>query len=620
MKISAGLLGVALGQNEGSAEADTDYTYVYEVDASAAEKSDGYNNGYNSGYNFNQPSYSSQSYDQGYYGRADVGAYELSCWNSNSMRDLNHDNKFAAPGVDVIGSTTGGMNHQYGYENSYSAGTKQTAMDYGSNTDLYGSIESGKAIDISDADHSVDAVEPHKWGYQNSNPDAKYHYGHHVDSASSNRGYGPQADTAYHGFVADDWRYSLRHSGCLYEVKDYTYEATTYDKSSTLVHAAGTGGASVHWVHVFNAHIYPHSDNAINSFRVVMANPVYEGLGYFNFVATYADTAIAASGTFTHDPFASTYGTAARYSIAKGTWTLSSTESSWKLEKGATAPAFVLNGGHKSGVAISSFPHNQLGADFRFNVRTLHEFGHGFQDAIHSSDNRADSYFWYAVDTITITFPHFVSETDSCHAIRSGPVADFSGVDCTEHVHSIIVDENIEVESGSGGANGSPTARLSGAIAVAAIAGGATDGCGGAYGPDGTTNHQCASFCQATGVTCGKVLTISNIMSTYDEFHLRQYGTIQEIWAQLQYAYTHTVDKTSTLKTGFESPFPNVFFSAAQIKDIDLSCSGEKCVGYTRSQNMPYAGDSAVDSRWTNTGITNGDARGDAFWVNNNDN
>lgn len=287
-----------------------------------------------------------------------------------------------------------------------------------------------------------------------------------------------------------------------------------------------------------------------------MANPVYEGLGYFNFVATYADTAIAASGTFTHDPFASTYGTAARYSIAKGTWTLSSTESSWKLEKGATAPAFVLNDEHKSGVAISSFPHNQLGADFRFNLRTLHEFGHGFQDAIHSSGNTADSYFWYAVDTITITFPHFVSATDSCHGIRSGPVgsaADITAVDCTEHVHSIIVDENIEVTSSTGGANGSPIARLGGTI---------TEACGNAYGPDGTTNHQCASFCLATGITCGKVLTISNIMSTYDEFHLRQYGTIQEIWAQLQYAYTHTVDVTS--KTGFESPFPNVFFSAAR--------------------------------------------------------
>jgi len=118
-------------------------------------------------------------------------------------------------------------------------------------------------------------------------------------------------------------------------------------------------------------------------------------------------------------------------------------------------------------------------------------------------------------------------------------------------------------------------------------------------------------------------------MSTYDEFHLRQYGTIQEIWAQLQYAYSHTVsqgDATATPAvpvTGFESPFPNMFFSAAQITNIALSCNAslnEKCLGYTRAQNMPYAGAAAVADRITNTGITNGDLRGDAFWVNNNDN
>ena len=554
MKISAGLLGVALGQ--GSGDSSDDYTYTYDsVDAGAAEKSDGYNNGYNSGYNFNQASYSSDPYNQGYYGRTGSNAYELSCWNSNSMRDFNHDNKFAPPGGDVIGSsTTGGLHHQYGYENTYAPGTKNTVMEYGSDTDEAGSIEDNMHINIADADHAVDAVDPHKWGYQNSNPDAKYHYGHHVQDAGNNRGYGPQAGTAYHGFVADDWRYSLRHSGCLYEIHDYTYDAASYAVTSTLVHTAGTGGHP-HWVHVFNAHIYPHSANVINSFHVVMANPVYEGLGYFNFVATYADTQInTSSASFAQDPFASTYTGAARYSVAKGSWTLTETAVSWKLAVAADAdaPTFVGAGAAAGGVAISSFPHNQLGADFRFNLRTLHTMGHGLQDA--AATNTADSYFWYAVDTITITFPHYVSETDSCHGLRSGTVADYSTVVCTGHVHDIIVDENIEVSA----ANGSPTARLSAAV---------SGGCGAtpiSYGPSKTVQYQCASFCQHGDINCGKVLTISNIMSTYDEFHLRQYGTIQEIWAQLQYAYTQTVDKTSATATGFESPMPNVFFSAAR--------------------------------------------------------
>jgi hypothetical protein len=179
--------------------------------------------------------------------------------------------------------------------------------------------------------------------------------------------------------------------------------------------------------------------------------------------------------------------------------------------------------------------------------------GHGLQDA--KASNPADSYFWYAVDTITITFPHFVSETDSCHGIRSVYVADPDTVDCTGHVHDIIVDENIEVDA----ANGSPTARLSASI---------TEGCTSNYGPGATVNYQCAPFCKNGEITCGKTLTITNIMSTYDEFHLRQYGTIQEIWAQLQYAYTQTVNTDAAAATpaptGFESPMPNVFFSAAR--------------------------------------------------------
>merc|ERR1712176_860229 len=93
--------------------------------------------------------------------------------------------------------------------------------------------------------------------------------------------------------------------------------------------------------------------------------------------------------------------------------------------------------------------------------------------------------------------------TDGCHGIRSGYVADPDTVDCTGHVHDIIVDENIEVSANQG----SPIARLSASIA---------DGCGGAYGPSGTKNHYCATFCKNGEITCGKTLVISNVKSTYD--------------------------------------------------------------------------------------------------------
>ena len=464
---------------------------------------------------------------------------------------MNHDNKFAAPGGDIIGDA--GNHHQYGYENDFSAATKfaSNLQEYGSDqsdeTGHYGFIADGNHIDITDDAHSVDAVEPHKWGYQNHNPDAKYHYGHHVTNAGKNRGpTGPQVANTYHGFAADDWRYSLRHSGCLWEVKDFSYGSGTYSVQYSLAWSDTSSSSSyVHWVHVFNAHIYPDTNNSVDGFRIVMANPVYEGLGYLNFVSTYSDSEIAAEGTYTHDPFASTYDKSARYSLSKGTWTLTKESASWKLVASTTAPAFASAGAAAGGVAISSFPHNQLGADFRFNLRTLHEFGHGFQDAIHATPNKADSYFWYAVDTITITFPHRVSAMDSCHALRAGADSDTSA-DCSKHVHSIIIDENHLV-----GTTG--TGRLTASI---------TDDCGGVYGPSGTANHYCAKFCANSAITCGKKLTINNVMKTYDEFHLRQYGTIQEIWAQLQYAYSHTVDKTTP--TGFESPFPNVFFSTAR--------------------------------------------------------
>merc|ERR1712007_139604 len=50
--------------------------------------------------------------------------------------------------------------------------------------------------------------------------------------------------------------------------------------------------------------------------------------------------------------------------------------------------------------AISSFPHNDLGKDFRFNVRILHHGGNGDPDSDCGDENRdgeacKDSYYWY---------------------------------------------------------------------------------------------------------------------------------------------------------------------------------------------------------------------------------
>ena len=53
--------------------------------------------------------------------------------------------------------------------------------------------------------------------------------------------------------------------------------------------------------------------------------------------------------------------------------------------------------------AVSSFPHNDLGKDFRFNLRMMHHLGEG------DSTEFFDSYYFYRVNTITIVFPSVVS-------------------------------------------------------------------------------------------------------------------------------------------------------------------------------------------------------------------
>ena len=88
----------------------------------------------------------------------------------------------------------------------------------------------------------------------------------------------------------------------------------------------------------------------------------------------------------------------------------------------------------------------------------------------------------------------------------------------------------------------------------------------------------CAHWCRDASATalssniCGNALIIEGILNTYDELHLRQFGTIQEIWVQLMYAYgTYTTVNSNA--GGFESPFPNLFFNAPEVHSITASCS-----------------------------------------------
>merc|ERR1712176_1725495 len=251
---------------------------------------------------------------------------------------------------------------------------------------------------------------PQRWGYQSNNRDAKYHYGHYIHEGdlvnNVNRPESSQAKATFDG-VIDDWRFSLRHAGCLYEASDYYYSGTTFNALRYLTYSqsqheyggavtTGTLVTNVHWVHVFNAHLHidgntycQNTDHAITSescinqdpihqFAVVMANPTYEGLGFLNFVATYHDSWADTNAGHQGHRFQSSYAKAALYENA-GNWWLSdkggivnsdSNAVTWHLPCNSTPDCandtWKVSNRHK-GLAISSFPHNQLGKDFRFN-------------------------------------------------------------------------------------------------------------------------------------------------------------------------------------------------------------------------------------------------------------
>jgi len=151
------------------------------------------------------------------------------------------------------------------------------------------------------------------------------------------------------------------------------------------------------------------------------------------------------------------------------------------------------------------------------------------------------------------------------------------------------------------------------------------------------TNADSKEFSEYGGI-CGRILRIDGLLQTYDELHNRQYGTIQEIWIQLQYAYQESLDnanRTNTMTTcnkyetsntscdqgirKVQSPFPNVFFSAPEVVDIRGFCpsSNMKCRGYLSDQHQPYGGSrNHVERVHWNASATRFNDQANAFGAN----
>jgi hypothetical protein len=688
MKLNFGLLGIALAQSGDYVDDSSDERHDYSYDYNLGNHHHNHNHHNDFGHHHNMSF--NQFGGKGSNTTKRVLAQRLSCWNSNSLRDMNHDQKF----FDFTNDMYHHYNHQYGFENAYyhegNHGTHEL-QDYG---DV---VDQTRLIDVDDPGHSVVAIDPVKWGYQSDNRDAKYHYGHHIHdedrSSNPNRPHHYQISDNEGSFdgVIDDWRYSLRHAGCLYEIPDYFYGATTFNTLRYLTYSMdfhdypnadhvedniSPRKTNVHWVHVFNAHIHIDSNtycagegaannhaitendcintDKIHQFAVVMANPTYEGLGFLNFVATYHDPHVPATpAEEAGHRFRSNYEFSALYENS-GYWHLSSigtdqgnTGVTWHLQCDSAGCSNTNwnNGTNNRGLAISSFPHNQLGKDFRFNIRTLHTMGDGWHRASLRTSNdvhTAYSYFFYGISSIQIQFPEYVGHYNDCWRFRN------VGACTNDMVHQIIVDQSsVQVTSAS-------PQNTHGDIAygnhqfLATLSHSDTrcqDGLMGiGHGAHGS--NACASWCANTGQVlnghnsntqititnaatntntfCGDLLTITGIHRTYDELHLRQFGTIQEIWVQLMYAYSHatTYDGSNNAVEGFESPFPNVFFSAPQVLAVTGSCSDTsygKCDGYTRIQNVPYAGSDTDAVRWAADVDGLGSQRGDSFWPDDHD-
>ena len=333
MKLNFGLLGIALAQS-GDYVDDSSERHDYSYDYNVGHHHHNHHNhfGHTHHYSFNnQYSFGGKAITKD---TLHVLAQKLSCWNSNSLRDMNHDDKF----FDHTTDKNHHYHHQYGFENAYYHQGNHVSGDLQDYGDF---VAKDRLIDVDDPNHSVNAIDPNKWGYQSDNRDAKYHYGHHLHdkdiSTNYNRPHHHQIASNKASFdgVIDDWRYSLRHAGCLYEVPDYFYGETTFNTkrflsysddfhdypSETVTENLSGSDTRVHWVHVFNAHIhisdrtakefgtlthellgYCDADNInpitqntcfngdnIHTFAVVMANPTYEGLGFLNFVVSVVD-------------------------------------------------------------------------------------------------------------------------------------------------------------------------------------------------------------------------------------------------------------------------------------------------------------------------------------------
>jgi len=399
-----------------------------------------------------------------------------------------------------------------------------------------------------------------------------------------------------------------RYSGCIYEVGSWTYDATSYNKYWQVAYGADSAGAHqsaantgidesgadnirVNWWHYFNAHVLVTESataDTVRSHKIAMANPQYEGLGYLNFICTFAKSTVTTpdfdtnvditTDTYNADRDAHNFnvrGTATdnysggyAFSVGAGdadapTW--------YSTFDSADAEKWTANF-----AAVSSFPHNDLGKDFRFNVRILHHGGDG--DAGDAAGK--DSYYFYRVNRIDIDFPFDVK----CPRETNNVAADAGNGSPAGETFRCMDSANFNGHRGFSDATTNPQATTAEKENVAF------------YLEELANFTGLAGYCTTAlsdgeWYQCGKNYNVKGLMNTYDEHAQQEFGTHQEFWFQFYYHFeltdhntvndddsARTIAKGTTANDDVQSvPFnyPNILFNAFELKTVKYTCNTE---------------------------------------------
>jgi len=418
-----------------------------------------------------------------------------------------------------------------------------------------------------------------------------------VGSYSMDQGAKPNKVDLHSAYAFDN-----RYSGCIYEVSGWTYDANSYNRWWLIQYGADANGAfaassgidksnadpiRVNWWHYFNAHVLVDNSGTAQttqSHKIAMANPQYEGLGYLNFICTFAkaDALATAAGKTSKDDLYNADRDAKNFNVFDTVTDNYSGGYAFNVGAGNSASeqwysAWTSGSTWTSNyAAVSSFPHNDLGKDFRFNVRILHKGGDGDP----TDGTGKDSYYFYRVNRIDIDFPYDVR--------------------CPREKNNVATDANRD------GTNaGTPTKGETFRCMDSANYNGHRGYSDKATNPQSSTDDKenvafyvefletfggSAGFC-TTALTdgewyqCGKNYHVKGLMNTYDEHAQQEFGTHQEFWFQFYYHFELTNDDSNprTIKVGTNTStddvtkvpynYPNILFNSFELTGVTYACN-----------------------------------------------